>query len=134
MESNQTLHPSVEQFKNFVKEHPLLINEVRENRKSLQGLYEEWSVLGEQHDQWQAYRRQSAEQTNVDNDASQGTPTSLGEIMSMFKQMDIGELQNLLGQFSSVLENVQNVVQRFRQPQSEPVRNQQDVPFSFRRD
>ncbi len=56
MESNQGLHPSVQQFKEFMKEHPLLINEVRDERKSLQELFEEWMVLGAEHEQWQAFR------------------------------------------------------------------------------
>lgn len=140
MESKQGLHPSVQQFKQFMKEHPLLMNEVKGEGKSLQELFEEWSVLGSEHEQWQAYRRLESttaaapQGSQQEEKSSQSATDTLGQIMTMIKRMNVQDLQNHLAQFSSVLSNVQNVIQSFQQPNNQPNRGPHDHPFSFRRD
>lgn len=63
MASSHELHQSVQDFKAFVREHPMIMNDVRLGQKSLQAFYEEWSVLGADHSQWQPYKSPEAHQT-----------------------------------------------------------------------
>ncbi len=39
------LHPSVQQFKEFVNHHPKMVHEVRSGHKTWQQFYEEWYYL-----------------------------------------------------------------------------------------
>jgi hypothetical protein len=142
MESRQGLHPSVEEFKQFMKSNPHLLKEVKEKRKTLQELFEEWSVLGSEHEQWESYETTSSKngakaetEENVENEkSSKSASDTLGQIMGLIKRMNVDDLQYHLTQFSSVLSNVQNVIQSFQKPSNPPHQRQHDHPFSFRRD
>ncbi len=123
MEGNeQRLHPDVERFKQFMRKHPKLIAEMRRNNQSLQSLFEEWVILGEDHERWAPYREESNEQIE------------LSPLVSILKQVDMNEVQNLLGQLSNVLASIQTIIQSFQRPDSERIHRDRDVPFSFRRD
>lgn len=154
MAQHEGMHPSVEQFKHFVKEHPKISMEIRSNQKSLQQFYEEWSVLGADHEQWIPYKtmnqqaetfQQASQQMNQQTTAQpnsdstqqseqQNATDTLGQLMNMMRRFNVQDLQNHLAQFSSVLSNVQNVMQTFQQPTNSQSRPTQDQPFSFRRD
>ncbi|MFC0558732.1 YlbD family protein [Halalkalibacter alkalisediminis] len=147
MSGRHELHPSVQQFKHFMKEHPLLLKEVKEERKTLQGLYEEWSVLGGDNEQWLPYKRvqtngatddeatqNHSSEERANEETTQNTSDTLSQIMGLVKRMNVQDLQNHVAQFSSVLANVQNVIQSFQKPNNPPNQSPQDHPFSFRRD
>lgn len=55
-------------------------------------------------------------------------------MMGLVKKMNVQDLQSHLTQFSSVLGNVQNLMQTFQKPQEQTRRPESDSPFSFRRD
>jgi len=147
MNERPRLHPSVQEFKQFMREHPLLLKEVKEERKTLQELFEEWTVLGKDHEQWVPYKSVQTNETTDDavtqsetgdektnEESSQNTSDTLSQIMGLVKRMNVQDLQNHVAQFSSVLANVQNVIQSFQKPSTPPQQNPQDHPFSFRRD
>ncbi len=153
MESQTSLHPSVKEFKEFVKQHPGIMKEVQGGKRTLQHVYEEWSILGAAHEQWEAYSRptenqqqtEETEQSSTNEQASEGQTTSeegtsggtsefLGQMMGLVKKMNVQDLQSHLTQFSSVLGNVQNLMQTFQKPQEQTRRPESDSPFSFRRD
>ena len=54
------LHPSVQQFKEFVNHHPKMVHEVRSGHKTWQQFYEEWYLLGEEDPIWATYRPDGA--------------------------------------------------------------------------
>jgi hypothetical protein len=147
MTQQQSIHPSVEQFKQFVRQHPKMAEEIKSNKKTLQQFFEEWSVLGPEHEQWRAYQIDIANGPNTATDhhhTAEGAHTAkntdstatdtLGQVMNMMRRFNVQDLQNHLAQFSSVLSNVQNVMQTFQQPNNPQTRSNQDHPFSFRRD
>lgn len=146
MESSQKLHPSVEEFKAFVREHPFIMTEVREGTKSLQNVYEEWSVLGPGHEQWIRYAAHTEKPFETTQNTSQqeepaqeqkGTAQAtefMGQLMNMVKSMNVQDLQNHLSQFSSVLGNVQTLIQTFQRPEGQSSTSNSEQPFSFRRD
>ena len=45
--------PSIEQFREFVRKHPHLRNEVKQKQTTWQELFEEWYLLGEGHPRWE---------------------------------------------------------------------------------
>ncbi|MEB1809961.1 MAG: YlbD family protein [Bacillaceae bacterium] len=142
------LHPSVQQFKQFVKEHPLLIKEVRSGNKTWQEYYEEWTLLGADHPNWERYRKAGKENTydsesvekekeNPSNEKSgneEGSSSiTAANILGMLKNINFNDLQHHMAQVSSVISNVQGLMQSFQgknQPNQPPP---QDDPFSFRR-
>ena len=138
MGKNQNLHPSVQKFKEFVQEHPLLMKEVSGKRKTLQELFEEWTVLGPDHEHWQSYRdtnrtEQSAEANPTGMQKSEKNET-LGQLFEILKRMNVQDMQNHIAQFSSVLANIQQVMQAFQRPNQQQNHQTQSDPFSFRRD
>ncbi|WP_088104977.1 spore coat protein YlbD [Halalkalibacter urbisdiaboli] len=145
MVQKENLHPSVKQFKEFVHQHPLIMKEVSNQKKSLQEFFEEWSVLGPEHEQWEQYKlnseseTKSVEQPESESDSEEGNSKGLnetfGQLFNVLKQMNVQDLQAHLSQFSSVLANIQQVMQSFQRPTSDKQNHQQDSdPFSFRRD
>ncbi|GAE29121.1 YlbD family protein [Halalkalibacter hemicellulosilyticus] len=136
--SKHGLHPTVRQFKDFMGRNPHLIREVKENNKSLQEVFEEWNVFGEDHDHWNTYaeniEQQEPGQDQEENSGNGETASSLGQIMGLISRLNVNDLQQHLSQFSSVLGNVQNVIQSFQQPNQQQNQRSKDHPFSFRRD
>ena len=47
----------MEEFRTFVSKHPLLRDEVRNNKFTWQNVYEEWVLYGEDDDSWKKYER-----------------------------------------------------------------------------
>ncbi|WP_017727173.1 YlbD family protein [Halalkalibacterium ligniniphilum] len=141
MSENTELHPSVAEFKAFVKEHPLIIRDVRDGDKTLQEFFEEWSILGADHESWDVYKRRSHE-TNGDKQLIETEGTSeegenketVGYLLNMLKSINLTDLQQHLSQFGTVLNNVQNLMQSFQKPGNQQGQNEVDHPFSFRRD
>ena len=145
MVSSQELHPSVQDFKAFVREHPYIMAEVRQGSKTLQGIYEEWTILGPNHEQWTQFAADYSEQVGGSTEEPQSTSKQeqkgtaqatevMGQLMNMVKSMNVQDLQNHLSQFSSVLGNVQTLIQTFQRPEGQSQQNNADQPFSFRRD
>ena len=58
--NKRPLHPSVQQFKEFVNHHPKMVHEVRSGHKTWQQFYEEWYLLGEEDPIWATYRPDGA--------------------------------------------------------------------------
>ena len=53
--ADQSLHPSVEKFKQFVQENPTIIKSVRNGEDTWQNLYEDWYLLGPNDPKWKKY-------------------------------------------------------------------------------
>ncbi len=60
--------------------------------------------------------QEDSQDTEQEEHSSQNATDTLSQIMSMIKRMNVQDLQNHLTQFSSVLSNVQNVIQTFQRP------------------
>lgn len=135
--SRNGLHPSVQQFKEFMGRNPHLIKVVHDNHKTLQELFEEWSVFGEEHDHWNTYIKADNNQDRnkeQEEGANEGASNTLGQIMGLISRLNFNDLQQHLTQFSSVLGNVQNVIQSFQKQPNQQQQRTTDHPFSFRRD
>lgn len=131
--TDRKLHPSVQKFKEFVKKHPKLIEEVHGGNKSWQEYYEEWYLFGEEDEMWKKYEPKSKEQKETETKSEFMTT-----FFSSLKNIDMNQMQEHITNASNVITSIQNVIQQFQggksgeqQPQTQ---NQTSHPFSFRKD
>lgn len=130
--SNEKLHPSISEFKGFVKKNPKLIKEVRNGNKSWQELYEDWYLLGEEDESWNKYKLASEKVEDQEEKSN-----FLTTIFSSLKKVDMNEMEQHISSVSSAIANIQNVLQQFQGTERQKVPQQQireQHPFSFRKD
>ncbi|GIN91490.1 hypothetical protein J6TS1_04430 [Siminovitchia terrae] len=134
--AGKKLHPSVEQFKAFVKEHPILIKLVRDDEYTWQELYEDWYLLGEDDPKWTQYKNGSQTKTSHKKDDDKNW---VQQLTGVFKKMDANQMQHHINNLSQAIGAIQGVLTQFQgnnqentntQPQNDAPRN----PFSFRKD
>ena len=132
--TKKSLHPSVQKFKEFVKERPELIQEVRKGNSTWQELYEDWYLLGEDDPKWGAARNDNK---SVKNEEQEKKTDWLGTIMGAVKNMDPEQLQGQINNISQALGAVQGVLSQFQGNKGAQKGSQNagpQHPFSFRKD
>lgn len=140
MSNDSMLHPSVQKFKQFVKSHPLLIDEVKNGKKTWQAFYEEWVILGEEHKHWEQYKKPAQDQKDGENNEQTNRSSSemFEHIVGLIKHINFQDLQKHMAQLSSILTNVQQIMSLFQGGQKQngiPQRREREQPFdpfSFR--
>ncbi|MFK9092301.1 YlbD family protein [Bacillus salipaludis] len=133
--TQKELHPSVLKFKEFVKNNPHVIKEVRNGKATWQELFEDWYLLGEEDKRWEAIGTENGS-------APEKTNESKGDWMSniagMVKKIDPNQMQNHINNLSQALGAIQGVISQFQggnvaagsvKPQEGPKN-----PFAFRKD
>jgi len=132
--AKKNLHPSVQKFKEFVKNHPELIQEVRKGNTTWQELYEDWYLLGEDDPKWSG----SKNSEKKDSVEEQEKKTDwLGTIMGAVKNMDPEQLQGQISNISQALGAIQGVLSQFQGSkggQQSAKSSGPGHPFSFRKD
>ncbi len=130
------LHPSIGSFKSFVQKNPSIIQEVRLGKKSWQELYEDWSILGENHDIWLNY----TDGTPIVMTESTSDKTEKNDFMNQMlgylKKMDMSQVQSQINNLSSALSAVQGVIGQFQSDKgtSGNTEKSRPHPFSMRKD
>ncbi|WP_445488460.1 YlbD family protein [Niallia sp. 03133] len=132
------LHPSVEEFKTFVKGNPKIIQEVRSRKTTWQELYEDWYLLGEEDARWDPFRESKAS----NEQQSDSTKTvSMSSVMNSLKNMDQNQLQGYIANLSQALGTIQGVISQLAPNGTSSTSTKQSSgekqptgPFSFRKD
>ncbi|ULT58467.1 YlbD family protein [Neobacillus drentensis] len=136
--TQKKLHPSVLQFKEFVKNNPHIIKEVRSGKATWQELYEDWYLLGEEDTRWQTMGAEKEPESKTDQESKNDW---LSNIMGMVKKMDPNQMQGHINNLSQALGAIQGVISQFQggnvnnsvsgslKPQEGPKH-----PFAFRKD
>jgi len=120
------LHPSIEQFKQFVKKHPKIVQEVRKGRKTWKQFYEDWYLFGEEDEIWDEYKEEKTQRAT-------DSPL-ITKVLSALKNMDPNEMQKHIATVQEAIVAIQNVIGQLQgMKQSEHVAREQH-PFSFRKD
>lgn len=130
--SNQKLHPSVEEFKKFITDHPNVLEEVRNGNATLQELYEDWYLLGEDDVRWENLL---SEKETENTDATKSDWAS--SILESVKKMDPAQIQHYIGHISQALYTVQGVLAQFQTGDQKPSptsKEKPNNPFFFRKD
>lgn len=131
------LHPSVQQFKEFVKRNPKIIAEVRKGSTTWQELYEEWYLLGEEDSRWDDLKEPGG--SNVSAKKEDEKSEWLSQIVGVIKNMDPNQLQAHISNFSQALGAVQGLLTQFKGnsaagSQNRSQANRPQHPFQFRKD
>lgn len=109
--AKKKLHPSVEQFKTFVRNNPKIMEEVKTGKQTLQQLYEDWYLLGEEDPRWNSLGTGTKNETKEEK--SKKTDW-IGNIMGTIKKMDPNEMQGYVNNLSQALAAVQGVISQFQ--------------------
>lgn len=135
--NQKKLHPSVVKFKEFVKNHPKLIQEVRKGNATWQEFYEEWYLLGEGDPRWDSI---GTEKKSNDTANAETKPDWISSFKGAMKKMDGNQMQYHLNNLSQAIGAIQGLITQFQgnnQPQQpSQTRKPQgsNHPFSFRKD
>ncbi|QOR68441.1 YlbD family protein [Cytobacillus suaedae] len=133
--SRQQVHPSIVKFKEFVKEHPQLIQEVRAGKKSWQEVYEDWYLLGESDKSWEKYKSNQSGSKSDSN--SESKKDFMSQIFTMIKNVDMNQFQQQISNAGSAISTIQSVISQFQGGNTNNTGQQPtggNHPFSFRKD
>ncbi|MCL6571620.1 MAG: YlbD family protein [Bacillus sp. (in: Bacteria)] len=133
--TQKKLDPSVLKFKEFVKNNPKIIKEVRNGQATWQELYEDWYLLGEEDTRWETIGIKNGSESEKNTDSKDDL---MSTIMGMVKKMDPDQIQNHITNLSQALGAVQGVISQFQgsNAASSPVKLTEEPkhPFLFRKD
>lgn len=96
----------IDNFKEFVKEHPLLKDEVREKRRSWQSIYEEW-VLYDDEENWNRYKKIKEEDTKKPVKEEEKVTSSddmIKNIMGYVKKINPDSITKTIGSVQKLIE------------------------------
>lgn len=135
--AGKKLHPSVEQFKSFIKEHPGLIKLVRSNEYTWQELYEDWYLLGEDDPKWAKYTKEKSTSFQAGEEKTE-EKRWVHQLTEMFKKMDANQMQHHINNLSHAIGAIQGVLSQFQGNDQEAAASSSHEaprnPFSFRKD
>ncbi|WP_155111153.1 YlbD family protein [Metabacillus mangrovi] len=128
--ASKKLHPKVEEFKDFVRRHPKIIEEAKKGSRTWQEYYENWYLLGEEDAYWTPYK---STETKNEEAEEKGFVT---QILSAVRKMDANEMNQSLSKMSNAVSTVQNLLETFGAGKSSAgsSASQGSRPFSFRKD
>lgn len=145
---------SIQQFKEFVREHPKLTNVVRDKEKTWQELFEEWYLLGAEDPTWRKYHIDSEKKqetaSKIENKniikslLSKATSAEDGGILETItgyvRKIDPDQVQGQITNVRSALDNIQKIVSIFNPPSggggttTGERKESKPNPFTFRKD
>lgn len=105
-----------DEFKEFVRKNPRLVNYVKTNEMTWQKFYEMYDLYGEEESVWKDYINNTNVESNIidkkDNTVKQGKAgiagLTLSEVVNWFKNVDLDGLQEGIGNVQRVLGVVQD--------------------------
>ncbi len=135
------MHPSIKEFKVFVKEHPGLIKEVRSGGENWQDYYEKWILLGEDDPSWDKYKGVNSTKTNkTDSDGSESKKDKqelLNQMMKMVEGVDLNKVEGHVNQLNGAIANIQSLIGQFKEAKKQfpsSKKNEVRSPFNINRD
>ncbi|MDF2858772.1 MAG: hypothetical protein K0Q87_4623 [Neobacillus sp.] len=128
------LHPSVVNFKEFVRSNPKLILEVRKGKATWQELYEDWYLLGEDDSRWETVKSEN----NLKSDESTDKKGDwISTILGTVQKMDPEQVQHYINNLSQALGSIQGVLSQLQGSNKVNQVKQTNTPrhpFLFRKD
>ncbi|SHM87571.1 spore coat protein YlbD [Gracilibacillus kekensis] len=110
-------HTSVQQFKTFIHEHPLLIKKVREGELNLQETYEKYVLLGEDDPTWEKYKK------NGEVKAEESTSSSqlYQKLWKHIEHLDVNQVENHINDLNGAIGNILTLIDQFKQFRSNQI-------------
>lgn len=131
------LHPTVREFKEFLRAHPKLVKEVRKNGRHWQEYYEKWVLLGEDDPYWSQYREDNGEEEKERMDEKEKSKQSelFSQLWNMTEKIDMDKVQKQVQQLSGTITTIQEAIGQFQQNKNSERQNTNEPrPFHWLRD
>lgn len=112
----------MDEFRSFVNKHPLLRDEVRNNKFTWQNIFEEWTLYGEEDEGWKKYESStiSSQSQNHDQENETNNSTvnldSIKSIVNYVQKINPDSLNKTLNTVQKVIQ----IAQTFSGPKSVP--------------
>jgi hypothetical protein len=105
----------IESFKEFVQKHPELVRDVKKNNRPWKEVYQDWIILGEEHESWNQYaKRKNKKKSESKSEELRSNPElTVGDIINGLSKLQITDVQKYLSQFGSLMDAVQELLQQF---------------------
>lgn len=100
------MQSKMDQFKDFVRRHPSLRDEVRSNKRTWQNIYEEWTLYGEDDSQWSNYRTISNGEENVLDGMN---IDNIKNIVSHIQKLNPDKIHKTLNSFQKIVQIAQSM-------------------------
>ena len=131
--------PSIEQFRQFVVEHPKLREDVKAGKKTWQQYFEDWYYKGQDHEMWDEYRNgnSSKSQKKTAKKEESSEEGYVGKVISFVKNLDPDQIQDHLTNVNSTLTNIQQLISQFKSPAAASNQREEksaSQQFNFRQD
>ncbi|WP_101843775.1 spore coat protein YlbD [Halobacillus sp. Marseille-P3879] len=110
--SEHNLHPSVQKFRDFVKRHPAVKEQMRKDHKRIQDFYEKWMILGEDDPYWKEFSQESPKERMSKKEWMRQFGDLLQEINWEDVSKHIDDLNGAIGQIQQLISNVQQDKQK----------------------
>jgi superfamily II DNA helicase RecQ len=128
---NSSLDPKIQQFRDFINQHPKLRKEIRRTGRSWQEYYEKWMLLGEEDAYWNDYKEDEESRNSEDNEKNKSE--FLNQLMKYAENMDIDKVQKQVHQLSSTIATIQELIDQ-HQGAKKGSRHEESNPFGWFRD
>jgi hypothetical protein len=133
--SQKKMHPSILKFKEFVRNNPKIIQEVRKGNSTWQELYEDWYLLGEDDTHWDSIGEEKG--SVMERESSDNKTDWMSTVTGMLKKMDPNQVQHHINNLSQAIGAIQGLLIQFQG--SNPPNQVRELegpknPFSFRKD
>lgn len=122
------IYPIIEDFKEFVREHPKLIDEVRKGEKKWKDIFEDWRLLGNEDPAWKKYK------SDVKDETKNEKSSFLTTLLTSVKNLDIDQVNENLYKMNNAISSIQELLQQFGQKDKVTSFHNQTQPFMFRKD
>lgn len=93
----------LDQFKNFVKQHPNLITYVQKDEMTWQKFYEIYDIYGEDTNAWNPYINNNSNTSNSTDNNIRSSSLSFTDIMNMAKNIDVDKVQSGINSLQKAL-------------------------------
>jgi len=105
-----------ERFKIFVRNHPVLVNHVRNKKMTWQQFYELYDLYGEDNGVWDTFLNDTSVNNNgerssvvTNNSTNPNLVNSLKDFMKLFKGIDLNTVQKALGSIDKAIETFKGI-------------------------
>ena len=127
---------SLEKFKEFIRKHPSLVKEVRRGIYTWQEVYEDWYLLGENHDVWKSFRdyTMANEDSEEEIERKKEESATVSSLLDSLKNVDVQSMQKHVSNLSQALGAISGVISQFQSSSQEKEAPKTKKSFSIPKD
>lgn len=105
----------VHQFKQFLSEHPRLVEEIRQKKRTLQEVFEEYILLGEEDPSWELYKKTKPDRKKEKNDTSSSSKL----LASILSNINLDNIDKHMEQADKIIGGVIQMIEQYQKENTE---------------